>query len=117
MAREMLLRTGLRTLRLGLQCQHRARCPRGQLRSSQGGYQQSRIATRGAATFTTPRQAQQISVLQTTVDKQSAAYQENDLATKELIRKFEELHSVAALGGSQKARDKHVSAGKMLARE
>lgn len=118
MSRGALLGSGLSSLRLSLPCKHWARVLPKHLQRAPSSITRGRVQpTRNAATFTSPQQAQQISVLQTLVDKQSAAYQENDSATKELLHKFEELHTEAARGGSDKARQKHVSAGKMLVRE
>lgn len=72
---------------------------------------------RGEATYVSPFQAAQVSILQTTVDKSSPGYQENEKSMKELCHKFEFLHKEAAMGGPAKAREKHVQRGKMLVRE
>jgi len=68
-------------------------------------------------TYTSPFQAKQISILQTTVDRNSKNFQENQKNMSELCQQFSELHDKAALGGSAKAREKHIARGKMLVRE
>jgi len=69
------------------------------------------------ATYTSPFQAKQISILQTVVDKNSKNYQENEKGMSELCQQFSSLHDKAAMGGSAKARGKHIARGKMLVRE
>ncbi|KAI5252511.1 beta subunit of 3-methylcrotonyl-CoA carboxylase [Aureobasidium subglaciale] len=75
------------------------------------------LRARTAATYTSRHQAAQISVLQTTVDTNSTSYADNKKSMQELLDKFTDLHRNAALGGSEKAREKHVSKGKMLVRD
>lgn len=58
-----------------------------------------------------------MSILQTTVDKSSAQYKENETAMSDLCHRFDFLHREAAMGGPAKARDKHVQRGKLLVRE
>jgi 3-methylcrotonyl-CoA carboxylase beta subunit len=77
----------------------------------------SRQQDRGVATYTSPQQASQISILQTAVDKNSDGFKENAAALGELTKKIAQLHEKAAEGGSQKAREKHVQRGKMLVRD
>lgn len=72
---------------------------------------------RCVATYTSPYQAAQISVLQSAVDANSASYAENTRNMNELVQKLTTLHKEASLGGSAKAREKHISRGKMLVRE
>ena len=72
---------------------------------------------RCVATYTSPYQAAQISVLQSAVDTNSASYAENTRNMNELVQKLTSLHETASLGGSAKAREKHVGRGKMLVRE
>jgi len=72
---------------------------------------------RSVATYTSPQQASQISILQTAVDKNSDGFKENAAALGELTQKVARLHEKAAEGGPQKARDKHVQRGKMLVRD
>ncbi|KAG9675801.1 carboxyl transferase, partial [Aureobasidium melanogenum] len=74
-------------------------------------------ATRTAATYTSRHQAAQISVLQTAVDTNSTSYVDNKKSMQELLDSFTTLHRNAALGGSEKAREKHVARGKMLVRD
>jgi len=76
-----------------------------------------RAQCRTEATYTSPFQANQISIIQSKVDKSSTSFQENDQAVNELCGRFEKLHKDAAEGGPLKARDKHVQRGKMLVRE
>lgn len=78
---------------------------------------QSRLGARSAATYTSRHQAAQISVLQTAVDTNSTSYVDNKKSMQELLDSFTTLHRKAALGGSEKAREKHVARGKMLVRE
>jgi len=75
------------------------------------------VQKRGVATYTSPFQAKQISVLQSTVDKNSKIFQDNAKSMSELCDKFSSLHNEASLGGSAKAREKHIARGKMLVRE
>lgn len=77
----------------------------------------ARSQQRCVATYTSPQQASQISILQTAVDKNSEGFKENAAALGELTQKIASLHEKAAEGGSQKARDKHVQRGKMLVRD
>lgn len=84
---------------------------------SQGLAHRYALQQRGQATYTSPAQAAQISVIPTAVEKSSQGYQENEAAMKDVCARFEDLHRKAALGGPQKARDKHVQRGKMLVRE
>lgn len=77
----------------------------------------SRCQQRSVATYTSPRQAAQISVLQTAVDTNSNTYKENAASMSELMRRLTFLHEEASKGGPEKARAKHVARGKMLVRE
>ncbi|GAM82252.1 hypothetical protein ANO11243_002310 [Dothideomycetidae sp. 11243] len=96
-----------------------ARCLRTVCRTGRQPWigQRYTLQRRGEATYTSPFQAAQISVIPTTVDKSSTGFQENESAYKELSSRFENLHRHAALGGPQKARNKHVQRGKMLVRD
>lgn len=78
---------------------------------------QSQPARRSVATYTSPQQAAQISVIQTAVDQSSPSYQENAASMGELVSKISALHEKAAQGGPKKARDKHIQRGKMLVRD
>ena len=79
--------------------------------------EKSCLGIRTAATYTSRHQAAQISVLQSAVDTGSSAYVENARSMRELLDKFTSLHQDAAVGGPEKARDKHIAKGKMLVRE
>ncbi|RVX66202.1 putative methylcrotonoyl-CoA carboxylase beta chain, mitochondrial [Exophiala mesophila] len=72
---------------------------------------------RFAATFTHPQHAQAISVLPTAVDKSSPDFKDNAAQLTDIMNKYSELHKKIQLGGPQKARDKHIQRGKMLARD
>ncbi|KAF2162870.1 hypothetical protein M409DRAFT_68846 [Zasmidium cellare ATCC 36951] len=72
---------------------------------------------RTAATYTSPKQASQLSVLQTAVDQNSNGFKENAMAMKEYMDKLDALHKTAAKGGPEKARQKHVERGKLLVRD
>ena len=76
-----------------------------------------RSQQRSVATYTSPQQASQISILQTAVDKNSDGFKENAASLGDLTQKIAQLHEKAAEGGSQKAREKHVQRGKMLVRD
>lgn len=77
----------------------------------------TRTQYRGVATYTSPQQASQISVLQTAVDKNSDGFRENAASLGDLTQKIAKLHEKVAEGGPQKAKDKHVQRGKMLVRD
>lgn len=77
----------------------------------------TKLQCRSVATYTSPQQANQISVLQSTVDKNSSGFRENAAALGELTQKIAELHEKTSQGGPQKARDKHIQRGKMLVRD
>ena len=79
--------------------------------------QQPRNDRRNAATFTHPYHASAISVLSTNVDKTSSEYKNNAKEMDELLARMSELHARIAEGGPQKAKEKHIARGKMLARE
>lgn len=72
---------------------------------------------RTAATYTSPKQASQFSILQTAVDQNSNGFKENAMAMKEYMDRLDTLHTTAAKGGSEKARQKHVERGKLLVRD
>ncbi|KAK4502333.1 hypothetical protein PRZ48_005758 [Zasmidium cellare] len=72
---------------------------------------------RTAATYTSPKQASQLSVLQTAVDQSSNGFKENASAMKGYMDKLDALHKTAAKGGPEKARAKHVERGKLLVRD
>ncbi|KAF2469484.1 methylmalonyl-CoA carboxyltransferase 12S subunit [Lindgomyces ingoldianus] len=72
---------------------------------------------RRIATFTHSHHAEAVSILPTAVDTSSADFQENKRQMDEAMVRLTSLHSKIALGGPQKARDKHVQRGKMLVRD
>ncbi|KAK1085808.1 Methylcrotonoyl-CoA carboxylase beta chain, mitochondrial [Friedmanniomyces endolithicus] len=72
---------------------------------------------RPLATYTSPHQAAQLSILPTTVDPHSETYRDNAAAIGQLSANLTRLHSEAAKGGSEKARQKHIQRGKMLVRD
>jgi 3-methylcrotonyl-CoA carboxylase beta subunit len=72
---------------------------------------------RTAATYTSPRQAAQISIIQSHVDADSERYRGNAASMGELTSELVSLHAKAALGGSEKARQRHIDRGKMLVRD
>ncbi|KAJ9634151.1 Methylcrotonoyl-CoA carboxylase beta chain, mitochondrial [Knufia peltigerae] len=75
------------------------------------------VRTRPAATFTHARHAQAVSILPTVVDKTSQEYKENSSQLASIMTKYADLHQKVSQGGPQKARDKHIQRGKMLARD
>jgi 3-methylcrotonyl-CoA carboxylase beta subunit len=77
----------------------------------------ARVPARRVATHTHSHHASAISVLPTVVDTNSVDYKENAKSMNELTGRLAELHSRFALGGPQKAREKHIARGKMLPRE
>ncbi|KAF2224169.1 carboxyl transferase [Elsinoe ampelina] len=95
------------------------RCVRSVCRGSPSRWLAPRtvVQRRGEATYTSPFQAKQVSIIQSAVDKNSSQFQENDKAMKDLCHKFEFLHQEAAMGGPEKAREKHIQKGKMLVRD
>lgn len=73
--------------------------------------------SRSIANYTHPHHASALSVLPTAVDTSSSEYQENASQMKELLERMSSLHGTIAQGGPQKAKDKHISRGKMLPRD
>lgn len=72
---------------------------------------------RTAATYTSPHQASQLSILQTAVDPSSNGFKENAAAMAEYTNRLTALHEKASLGGPEKSRQKHVQRGKLLVRD
>jgi 3-methylcrotonyl-CoA carboxylase beta subunit len=58
-----------------------------------------------------------LSIIPTSVDTSSAEFKENKRHMDEAIERLHTLHSKIALGGPEKARQKHVQRGKMLVRD
>ncbi|OHE96462.1 carboxyl transferase [Colletotrichum orchidophilum] len=73
--------------------------------------------TRSVATFTPPHQASAISRIQTNVDPTSDEYKENEKHMGEVMKKMQDLTRKVHLGGSAKAREKHLARKKMLPRD
>lgn len=77
----------------------------------------SRSQSRCIASFTDPRHAKAISVLPSLVDKSSQEYRENVTNLESIMQKYTDLHQKISQGGPEKARQKHLDRGKMLARD
>lgn len=76
-----------------------------------------RRCARTVASHTHSHHAEAISILPTNVETQTSDYKENARQLNELKAQLAELHAKIALGGPEKAREKHVQRGKMLPRE
>ncbi|KAK1718127.1 hypothetical protein CaCOL14_003741 [Colletotrichum acutatum] len=74
-------------------------------------------SARTVATFTAPHQASAISRIQTNVDPTSEEYKENEKHMGEVMKKMQDLTRKVHLGGSAKAREKHLARKKMLPRD
>ncbi|KAH8662022.1 carboxyl transferase [Xylariales sp. PMI_506] len=72
---------------------------------------------RAIASYTAPHQANAISVIQSNVDATSDEFKENQRLMDEAMVRLEKLTRAAQLGGSAKARDKHIARKKMLPRD
>ncbi|KAJ5191320.1 methylcrotonoyl-CoA carboxylase beta chain [Penicillium cinerascens] len=77
----------------------------------------TQIASRSVANYAHPHHASALSVLPTAVDTSSPEYRENSQQMQELLDRMNSLHAKISKGGSEKAREKHVSRGKMLPRD
>jgi len=75
------------------------------------------IHRRTVASYTSRHQAAQLSIIPTSVDINSAKFQENAAAMHLLTDKIASLHADVARGGPEKARQKHLERGKMLVRD
>ncbi|KAJ5099408.1 methylcrotonoyl-CoA carboxylase beta chain [Penicillium argentinense] len=73
--------------------------------------------SRTVASYTHPHHASALSVLPTAVDTSSPEYRENSQQMQELLDRMSTLHTKISQGGSEKAREKHISRGKMLPRD
>lgn len=69
------------------------------------------------ATFTPPHQASAVSLIQSNVDPSSPEYRENEQGMAEVMARMQELTRATHLGGSAKAREKHIARNKMLPRD
>lgn len=56
-------------------------------------------------------------MLPTTVDVDSLDYKQNAIQMSELVASLRNLHQEIAIGGPEKAREKHIARNKMLPRE
>ncbi|KAL0937592.1 methylcrotonoyl- carboxylase beta chain [Colletotrichum truncatum] len=74
-------------------------------------------SSRTVATFTPPHQASAISRIQTNVDPSSEEFKENERQMGEVMKKMQDLTRKVHLGGSAKAREKHIARKKMLPRD
>ncbi|GKT42452.1 putative methyltransferase [Colletotrichum spaethianum] len=74
-------------------------------------------SARTVATFTPPHQASAISRIQTNVDPTSEEFKENERHMGEVMKKMQDLTRKVHLGGSAKAREKHLARKKMLPRD
>ncbi|KAF6835919.1 methylcrotonoyl- carboxylase beta chain [Colletotrichum plurivorum] len=89
-------------------------------RSQQGGFRAPRLprsSRRTVATFTPPHHASAISRIQTNVDPSSDEFKENERQMGEVMRRMQDLTRKVHLGGSAKAREKHIARKKMLPRD
>ncbi|OQD73451.1 hypothetical protein PENDEC_c015G04757 [Penicillium decumbens] len=77
----------------------------------------TQIPLRSVASYTHPHHASALSVLPTAVDTSSPEYRENSQQMQELLDRMSSLHANISKGGSEKAREKHISRGKMLPRD
>ncbi|TDZ60646.1 putative methylcrotonoyl-CoA carboxylase beta chain [Colletotrichum trifolii] len=86
---------------------------------TQSGFRAPRLprSSRTVATFTPPHQASAISRIQTNVDPTSEEFKENEKQMGEVMKKMHDLTRKAHLGGSTKAREKHIARKKMLPRD
>ena len=80
-------------------------------------YSRIRLGRKGIATHPQSHHAKLLSVLPTNVDKSSEDYKDNAAHMGELVRRMSALHRKIEEGGPPKAREKHISRGKMLPRE
>src|SRR5579871_5216071 len=69
------------------------------------------------ATHTHSFHAEQVSIIRSNVDVSSPEFKQNAQALNEAIDRLNTLHAKNAVGGPEKARQRHVDRGKMLPRE
>jgi 3-methylcrotonyl-CoA carboxylase beta subunit len=74
-------------------------------------------SSRAIASFTAPYQANAVSVIQSNVDSTADEFKENERLMAEAMARVEKLTRAAQLGGSAKAREKHIARKKMLPRD
>ncbi|WQF83097.1 Putative acetyl-coenzyme A carboxyltransferase, ClpP/crotonase-like domain superfamily [Colletotrichum destructivum] len=89
------------------------------LQLTRPGFRAPRLprSARTVATFTPPHQANAISRIQTNVDPTSEEFKENERHMGEVMKKMQDLTRKVHLGGSAKAREKHLARKKMLPRD
>lgn len=75
------------------------------------------VLLRSIATHTYAHHARQLSILPTNIDTSSSTYKQNVSQYDELMAQLRDLHQKIEKGGSEKAREKHISRGKMLVRD
>jgi hypothetical protein len=75
------------------------------------------LGIRRTANYAYSHHADQVSIIRSAVDTSSADFKENETQMKQVMDRIKDLKAKAALGGSDKARQKHISRGKMLPRE
>ncbi|KAK1963959.1 carboxyl transferase [Colletotrichum sublineola] len=86
---------------------------------TQPGFRAPRLpcSARTVATFTPPHQVSAISRIQSNVDPTSEEFKENQRHMGEVMKKMQDLTRKVHLGGSAKAREKHLARKKMLPRD
>lgn len=77
----------------------------------------SPLLRRGVATHSHSHFEKAISTLPTVVDTSSPGYKQNATQMSEIAAELRSLHQKIALGGPEKAREKHLARDKMLPRE
>lgn len=75
------------------------------------------LLQRRVSTHSHPHFEKAVSVLPTAVDIDSPDYKQNAIQMSEIVASLRNLHQRIALGGSEKAREKHIARNKMLPRE
>ncbi|KAK8239485.1 beta subunit of putative 3-methylcrotonyl-CoA carboxylase [Phyllosticta capitalensis] len=75
------------------------------------------FSSRSIASYTPQSHASALSILPNNVDPSSELFQSNAAAFAEAQERIAALHQKVALGGPEKARQKHVERGKMLVRD
>lgn len=58
-----------------------------------------------------------MSTIRSNIDTSSVEFKKKQEEMKTLVKGLEELHQKIAMGGPEKAREKHIQRGKMLPRE
>ncbi|ODV92207.1 hypothetical protein CANCADRAFT_30445 [Tortispora caseinolytica NRRL Y-17796] len=76
-----------------------------------------RLGRRKVHTYVASGIQNQMSVLKTKIDSSDPEFVQRSQAMKDLISELDQLHAKFALGGSEKARQKHISRNKLLVRD